>query len=96
METKHTPGPWVADDRAQLIYSHGPSRGLTGDAEHCPVIVKYNDVISRKKADLLLIASAPDLLAALEAIAFSTMAESAADLRGRAQSAIAKATGAQE
>lgn len=62
METKHTPGPWFADDSARLVYSHGPSRGLTGNAEDCPAIVKYDDVISRKKADLLLIAAAPDLL----------------------------------
>ena len=61
---KPTPYPWIYDKRARLIYSHGPSRGLTGDTKDCPVVVEVKDLFN--KNDAPLIASAPDLLYELE------------------------------
>ncbi|KKL48002.1 hypothetical protein LCGC14_2329850 [marine sediment metagenome] len=56
---KPTPYPWIYDKRARLIYSHGPSRGLTGDTKDCPVVVEVKDLFNINDAPL--IAAAPTI-----------------------------------
>ena len=58
----YTKGPWIVD--GGLIYSHGPSRRLSGDSKDCPIIVELKDLFNQNDAHL--IAAAPDLLEALE------------------------------
>jgi hypothetical protein len=56
MNTKHTPGPWLADLHAGTVYAHL--------AKFSPVVAR-TDGTSNMRANTRLIAAAPDLLAAL-------------------------------
>jgi hypothetical protein len=79
---KHTPGPWEVHPLAPL-------------AVHQP---EYECWIPQSKADARLIAAAPELLEALQAIVNSAAANQAAviyPLIDDARAAIAKATGEQ-
>lgn len=62
MTTKHTPGPWVVDD------DDGSIRTESGDE----VLVSYGDgeghSLAATHADRMLVAAAPDLLAACETL----------------------------
>jgi hypothetical protein len=86
MNTKHTPGPWVLRDGTPLFRVVGGEHRTTvaGDIS--------NDANAR------LIAAAPDLLAALEAIEAYEDSEPApgtreAEISAMRRAAIAKATG---
>jgi len=96
MNTKHTPGPWKYDETWALIHAeHGSeiaavhaARGTRGEAQ----------------ANAHLIAAAPDLLAALEAIRqWSNSRDGSAEadetalteINGIAAMAVAKATAQQ-
>ena len=88
---KHTPGPWEANKRG--IGSHGQFDGYeiqtTATKEDFSKTVVEPAIM--KNADARLIAAAPELLEALEAIAMTQ--EGKEDMRSIARAAIAKARG---
>ncbi|TAX57142.1 hypothetical protein ELI01_18875 [Rhizobium leguminosarum] len=59
-EAKHTPGPWRYDVESEAVFAD--------DGDVCPNVVFLNDNTSgdQNLADGTLIASSPDLLAALK------------------------------
>lgn len=85
MTTKHTPGPWKVHKTNQA------RSGLPEFEIHWPADGECVAEIVHGEADALLIAAAPDLLAALEAIKLDCDPNSRIGVRARA--AIAKATG---
>lgn len=92
MTTKHTPGPWVVDD------DDGSIRTESGDE----VLVSYGDgeghSLAATHADRMLVAAAPDLLAALEAAhGYLVMmgTDHADHIRSVCRAAMAKARGQQ-
>lgn len=82
-ETKHTAGPWMAKD------GHGGSFDIVGSG-HDWVATVHNGH-DADEANAALIASAPDLLAALEAVL--RVADRATDEFDAARAAIRKARG---
>jgi hypothetical protein len=93
MMLEHTPGPWVLLDSLR-----GP-RIVADDADATPVCDTIGGNHQHAKADALLIAAAPDLLAALQEIVADLDDECGNPVCGdcapwrRARAAIAKATG---
>ena len=91
MSTKHTPGPWHAalgdtEERTSLWAHGGHYLGkVTGNCSH-------SSTQETREADARLMAAAPDLLAALEAILTVDNARQAHII---ARAAIASATGEQ-
>ena len=68
--TEHTPGPWTVDDGINVVHRYttperGPGYEVAG-------IAKVTYAAARTEANAYLIAAAPDLLAALEAMLRST------------------------
>jgi len=95
--TQHIPGQWARN--GNLI--EGP------DGETVAYVTAYNNMTPRQKANALLIAAAPELLAALEGMEKwasniydgyppSTASIAAAPYREAARAAIAKATGGKQ
>lgn len=72
-ETKWTPGPWTMEERGAYSDFDGNSRVISG--EFMRVAVVHTDGRSEFEANASLIASAPALYAALEAMvgAFDTL-----------------------
>jgi len=93
MTIKHTPGPWTAID-----VEGNPSRSFTIDAGvHIGSLAVWPVAADEMQANARLIASAPDLLAALQSIVASADAncgDSLANAIDTARAAIAKAGGA--
>lgn len=94
-ESKHTPGPWHVHDR---WYIGTVGEGIRTHAEvKCCVNVPAHDH-EQHEANARLIASAPDLLAAvkelLEVRTGDGLLDPACAAFGRAQAAIRKAEGA--
>jgi len=58
MSAQHTPGPWIVDAAAEVVY------GTSDEGEHIVVVYELNT----NEADARLIAAAPDLLEALIAL----------------------------
>jgi len=103
---QHTPGPWHVTGEVKAVKGideplfcgeitepRQPGwRGTIARVQSCDFI----NGITREEAEAnaRLIAAAPDLLEALERIAYSAHADTAPTLRGYAQDALAKATGA--
>jgi len=94
---KHTPGPWVAThaDGNDLIVKSGDIEVVAGCGWRGPPYMRGNP-----DADARLIAAAPDLLAALQALAYGELIlpmvserEQRRQLQEMAFAAIAKATG---
>lgn len=95
MSAKHTPGPWEVRERDGVLSIHAPGNTcpaqINGDPSYLPEI----------RLNARLIAAAPDLLEALQAVMASCGAEgrySALELHdaaNRARAAIAKATGSE-
>ena len=89
--TKHTPGPWTIDkDGRSILYQNplmGPSRFLAHDTFTEPFKAE-------QRANMALIAAAPDLLEALNLILGSFALERVErfDLVEKAKTAIKKAT----
>lgn len=83
-KTKHTPGPWAAGNRGWV------------DSEDAP-IAAVMDYDEQGAANVLLIAAAPDLLAALvdakAALEYAGMDEYTMEAYDRICAAINKATG---
>ncbi len=93
MTTKHTPGPWRVKHSAKL----GWAGVLTekGDVV-TDISVDGQDFRDPEQAldDARLIAAAPDLLAACEAVAATTWSQNTATIIGKqVRAAIAKAKG---
>ena len=90
---KHTPGPWVVHDR---WYIGTPGEGMRTHAEvKCCVNVPASDH-EQHEANACLIAAAPDLLAACEAVVEQDGFVGSALMRKRIEemkAAIAKAKG---
>lgn len=81
MTTKHTPGPWVVGNVGEVVAGGTTLADVYGDEEQADV-------------DAYLIAAAPDLLAACEAIAATTWSKNTATVIGeQVRAAIAKAKG---
>ena len=79
--TKHTPGPWVVGNVGEVVAGGITLADVYGDEEQAD-------------ADAYLIAAAPDLLAACEAVAATTWSKNTATIIGeRVRAAIAKAKG---
>lgn len=86
MTTKHTPGPWHRNIRANGKYP----TVFAGRNQHVAVVKQQGDP-SETEANIDLVAAAPELLAALQkAVRFGGLFP---DLRVEAEAAIAKATG---
>lgn len=93
MNTKHTPGPWTAKHLgADGIVIHRPGWEIT-TPEYDVVANILRGAPIRNEADALLIASAPDLLAALQRL---TEDINDTDAIHVARAAIRKATGAEK
>ena len=101
MKTQHTPGPWIAGGRTKFSQTI-PVR--TNDINICDVFgtalsdMPGHPMNKTQTANARLIASAPDLLAALESCSFTLEAMRDNDpdvsaLVDQARAAIAKATG---
>lgn len=86
---RHTPGPWQLDDaRSSLVYLVNDQAGrAVGE-------VVFADF--RRPADALLVAAAPQLLAALELILADLNTELDPEARLIAQAAVDAAHGARE
>ena len=89
-DTQHTPGPWQIWAEITAI-SRNPCTGHTisrGDD------VFICDAVGTSAADARLIAAAPELLAALQAVAdYWAGGDVPADINAAMRAAIAKATG---
>ena len=87
MTTKHTPGPWIYDKKDGSI---GTQDGLTVTAG------SYGYDIACSDADGILMASAPELLEALQEITkWMVVGELEGEMYQKARAVIAKATGEQ-
>lgn len=105
MNTKHTPGPWVAQRDWESVFSPDPEelefymkrpivaiRSLTADKD----VALCHDLFEFNPADAQLIAAAPDLLEALEELeqlVSAHIGEEADNWCKSSRAAIAKATG---
>jgi len=90
-EQKHTPGPWVVD--GDVIRGDQQRNGSISVASMLDVSYPYGRRAGESKhANARLIAAAPELLEALQALLAESVYESMATATARA--AIAKATGA--
>ncbi len=89
MKTKHTPGPWSLSGANTV---HGPDCivAFVGTADE--EVRRFSG--ERQSADARLIAAAPDLLAACEAVSATTWSKNTATIIGeQVRAAIAKAKG---
>ncbi len=93
MTTSHTPGPWKVFD----AMVDGETYGIDGADGTAVVYYGFRDTEDgiRKKADAFLIAAAPELLQALEAIVNDPYVAALGSLGMRAKRVIAKALGEQ-
>jgi hypothetical protein len=94
--TQHTPGPWSLEDRGTKFIVSKPGDGYI-TREVCRMDSSTMAAFAQE-ANARLIAAAPDLLEALQAIAsidvHSALTEAEADaIHAAASAAIAKATG---
>ncbi len=89
MNTKHTPGPWVASRSANAAFTRHPAI-ISDTGEVAMATWAGNE--RQTDANARLIAAAPELLSALQKID-ANAAESVEWIRRVAQEAIAKATG---
>lgn len=107
-ESKHTPGPWSANDQLTFVIIHGPK------GEHIADTGAWRDDEKiEMQANALLIAESPNLLAALEGLlaenSVATLEEAAREyphgkedvasvleVFDNARTAIAKAKGASQ
>jgi hypothetical protein len=97
MKATHTPGPWsVFEPKSPFVcYEGGDSPAtIVSDGVHIATMpgVRTRGLSETARVNARLIASAPDLLAALELI-YSNAGESPEWIRSRIGPAISKATG---
>lgn len=68
-ETKHTPGPWSLDRDGDIRSSHTAENGYASEYVATMLFNNYRDErIEERLPNARLIAAAPDLLAACEAV----------------------------
>ena len=85
MSTRHTPGPWAVADVGEVVVC-ATGRTL------CDVYSSPTTGDEQADADARLIAAAPELLAACEAVAATTWSRNTATIIGeQVRAAIAKA-----
>ena len=91
MTTKHTPGPWITDSKERT----DTARYIMAAARPFPHTIARIDLVNRAEdeANAALIAAAPELLEALEALISPVGVVMLHDL-DRARAAIAKVRGA--
>ena len=91
MTTKHTPGPWITDSKERT----DTARYIMAAARPFPHTIARIDLTNRAEdeANAALIAAAPELLEALEALISPVGVVMLHDL-DRARAAIAKVRGA--
>jgi hypothetical protein len=104
-EARHTPAPWVLGDTRSLQGREGTYREILDDGGHMGsnilghvcVAHPYNHDLQRNgEANARLIIASPRLLAALQEVLERIIPGSlASEVRNRAESAIAAATGTQ-
>ncbi len=90
---KHTPGPWKS--RGEAGYTGHGVNDTTGRSV-CSIPSNGNRAFAERNANAVLLASAPDLLAALEAIVTLLVEQPESYIHvieGEARQAIAKALG---
>ena len=93
MTTQHTPGPWIWGDNFKGLYGAGPNNEVLDYASYEGMWLGYG---SAMKANARLIAAAPDLLEALQAISNPSLDDFSRSCGfEKARAAIAKATGDQ-
>jgi hypothetical protein len=85
---KHTPGPWVVDDESQVIAGNRVVAQVFGPCEPSNCVD-----IDREWADACLIAAAPELLEALEALIDEAHPIRYDQRKAMAHAAVAKARG---
>lgn len=85
----HTPGPWTVREREDAIQIRAEGQLLTVCEMPWADIGESEDAKDDARRDARLIAAAPDLLAALEQIAYSDFSADIA--RAKARVALAKA-----
>lgn len=94
MATQHTPGPWIWGDNFNGLYGAGPRNEVLDYAGYEGMSLRYGPSM---QANARLIAAAPDLLEALQAISNPCLDDfSMSCVLEKARAAIAKATGATE
>lgn len=101
MTTKHTPGPWVVQNASERTLWVGALRVPDDERYGLHTIITGIDIEdltpearAKKEANARLIAAAPDLLAACEAVAATTWSRNTATIIGeQVRAAIAKAKG---
>lgn len=93
---KHTPGPWLAEYRNRLYFDiQAPAVGDERRGRVAEVCGNGGKDIATIRANALLIAAAPDLLAALQRLMGGTTDfDDALAANAQAKSAIVRATGA--
>jgi hypothetical protein len=89
MDAKYTAGPWMADPEFTQVWNR-EGRVRVADCDHKGGIARLP--LSERRANMLLIAAAPDLLSALQHLMRYDFGDSEGAKEARA--AIAKATGA--
>lgn len=89
--TKYTPGPWLFDEESEAITTH--NRITSGKTRIATVTLGWAEPFeSEQIANARLIAAAPDLLEALQALICETNSIELAAALDMARAAIAKAT----
>lgn len=93
MKPNHTPGPWALDNPASLIVRAPARHAASQRIADCRALLPDAEL----RANAALIAAAPELLAALQALAAVCENEGfpyLGNVLPKARAAIAKATGA--
>ena len=91
MQNKHTPGSWSVYNPGLRAYITAKHPEPAYDGENI-VVAELNGPEDAREVNARLIAAAPDLLAALQAVL--SVADRKTDEFDKARAAIAKATGA--
>lgn len=97
--TQHTPGPWAISQGAYGAIWAGPARLDHPGREAAQYAAERGrDLLAQRTANAALIAAAPDMLAALQAIAAETTGydteDMIANIQGICRAAIAQAKAA--
>jgi hypothetical protein len=86
MTTQHTPSPWVTSKGAYGALHVGPVTLAHPGREVAQYAAERGrDLLAQRAADVALIAAAPDMLAALQAIAATSTEEDAETALGSIQ-----------
>jgi len=86
MTTQHTPGPWAVKKGAYGALHVGPATLAHPGKEAAQYAAERGqDLLAQLAADAALIAAAPDMLAALQAIAATSTEEDAETALGNIQ-----------